>query len=303
MPKMIKRIYRAWMSFSQSVSRLNITAYAACISYFFMLSLVPMTILLCSIIPFTRITESDLISYFQELLPDFFDNLIERLVSSVYEGGYTALTVSILITLWSAGKGISALIQGINVVNGVEEKRNFIHKRFVCCIYTVIMLAAILVNLVLVVFGRGIADYLSTVWVGFADIQGFLVKPRYLYMFIILTLVFALCYAFLPNKRLKFREQLPGAVFASLCWMGFSFFFSLYVNRFNPYNMYGNLAMFIVAMIWMYFCMLFLLYGACINRYFKPLNMKIVYPIKSRKKSKENEEQSRQEINDKQTIS
>jgi len=302
MPKIIKRIYRTWMSFSQSVSRLNITAYAACISYFFILSLVPMTILLCSIIPFTRITESDVISYFQELLPDFFDNLIQRLVSSVYEGGYAALTISIVITLWSAGKGISALIQGINVVNGVEEKRNFIHKRIVCCVYTVIMLAAVLVSLILMVFGRSIADYLSTVWVGFADIQGFFVKPRYLYMFILLTFVFTLCYAFLPNKRLKFREQLPGAAFASLCWIGFSFFFSLYVNRFNPYNMYGNLAMFIVAMIWMYFCMLFLLYGACINRYFMPINRKIVHPIQTTKEIKENfdkiKENERQEINE-----
>lgn len=302
MPKIIKRIYRTWMSFSQSVSRLNITAYAACISYFFILSLVPMTILLCSIIPFTRITESDVISYFQELLPDFFDNLIQRLVSSVYEGGYAALTISIVITLWSAGKGISALIQGINVVNGVEEKRNFIHKRIVCCVYTVIMLAAVLVSLILMVFGRSIADYLSTIWAGFADIQGFFVKPRYLYMFILLTFVFTLCYAFLPNKRLKFREQLPGAAFASLCWIGFSFFFSLYVNRFNPYNMYGNLAMFIVAMIWMYFCMLFLLYGACINRYFMPINRKIVHPIQTTKEIKENldkiKENERQEINE-----
>lgn len=298
MPKIIKRIYRTWMSFSQSVSRLNITAYAACISYFFMLSLVPMVILLCSIIPFTRLTENDLISYFQELMPDFFDNIIERLVSSVYEGGYAVLTISILLTLWSAGKGISALIQGINVVNAVEEKRNFIHKRAVCCVYTVIMLAAIMVNLILVVFGRAIANYLATVWVGFADIQGFLVKPRYLYMFIILTLVFTLCYAFLPNKRLKFREQLPGAVFAAGCWIGFSFFFSLYVSKFNPYNMYGNLAMFIVAMVWMYFCMLFLLYGACINRYFKPINQKIVHPIKTGKELIEKRDEKRQKIDE-----
>ena len=286
MPKLVKRIYRSIVAFSISVGRLNITAYAACIAYFFMLSLVPMVILLCSILPFTRISEELLVQYFQEMTPDFFHNVIERLVSSVYRGGYAALTISILATLWSAGKGISALIQGINVVNAMEEKRNFIHKRIVCCVYTIFMLAAVLVSLVIMVFGRYISDYLSNVWSGFHKIQGVLVRPRYLYMFLILTAVFSLCYAYLPNKHLKFREQVPGAMFAAVCWIGFSFFFSLYVNKFNPYNIYGSLGIFIIAMVWFYFCMLFLLYGACINRYYRPITLKMVHPIQNIREKK-----------------
>ena len=296
MPKIIKRVYRSFTVFSRNVGRLNITAYAACITYFLILSLVPMMILLCSIIPFTGITENDLVMYFQEILPDFFDNLIARLVSSVYEGGYAALTISIVATLWSAGKGISALIQGLNVVNAMEEKRNFIHKRVVCCVYTVFMLAAILVSLILMVFGKNISNYLAGVWEGFSQIQGVLVRPRYLYMFLMLTFVFTLFYAYLPNKRLKFREQVPGAMFAALCWILFSFIFSIYVGRFNPYNMYGSLSMFIVAMIWFYFCMFFVLYGACINRYFRPLTLKLVYPIRTyREMMAKEKEQERDE--------
>lgn len=297
MPKIIKRAYRSFMVFSKNVGRLNITAYAACISYFLMLSLVPMLILLVSILPFTSITENDLVMYFQEMLPDIFDNLVARLISSVYDGGYAALTISIVATLWSAGKGISALIQGLNVVNGMEEKRNFIHKRAVCCLYTVFMLAAILVSLILMVFGMNISNYLAGVWSGFSKIQGVLVRPRYLYMFLILTVVFSLFYAYLPNKRLKFREQVPGAMFSALCWILFSFFFSLYVGRFNPYNMYGSLSMFIIAMIWFYFCMFFVLYGACINRYFRPLTLKMVYPIKNHREKLAREATEKQQEN------
>ena len=46
--------------------------------------------------------------------------------------------------------------------------------------------------------------------------------------------------------------------------------------------MYGNLAMVIVAMIWMYFCLLFFLYGGYLNKYFKPVNIVLVYPKKKR---------------------
>lgn len=46
--------------------------------------------------------------------------------------------------------------------------------------------------------------------------------------------------------------------------------------------MYGNFAIVIVAMFWIYFCLLFFLYGAYLNKYFKPINIVLVYPKKRR---------------------
>jgi hypothetical protein len=40
--------------------------------------------------------------------------------------------------------------------------------------------------------------------------------------------------------------------------------------------------MVVVAMIWMYFCFLFFLYGGYLNKYFKPVNIVLVYPKKKR---------------------
>jgi membrane protein len=280
--RVLKKVYKIYDDFARSVKRLNIDAYAACTSFFLLLSFTPMLILLCSILPFTKITEADLIYFMQGFIPEIFWNLISKLIDSVYSGGYAVLTVSAIVTLWTAAKGVSSMVQGLNAVYDVEEKRNYFVRRGVCCLYTLAILAAIYISLLLMVFGKTITNYLSGVTVWFKDVQGYIVRPRHLYMFLILTFIFALLYSFLPNKKQKFREQLPGAVFSSVCWIVFSTIFSYYVSRYNAYSMYGNLAMVVVAMIWMYFCFLFFLYGGYLNKYFKPVNIVLVYPKKKR---------------------
>ena len=278
----LKKIYKIYMHFVRSVKRLNIDAYAACTSFFLVLSFTPLLILLISILPLTRITETDLIAFFESFSPELFWNLEERLIDGIYSGGYAVLTISAIATLWTAARGVSSLVQGLNAVNDVEEKRNFFVRRGVCCLSTLILLGSLYISLLIMVFGKTIIRHLTKIWPQFTELQGILVKPRHLYNFLILVLFFALLYSFLPNKKQKFREQLPGAVFSAFCWIVFSWLFSLFINKYNPYNMYGNLAMVVVALMWIYFCLLFFMYGAYLNRYFKPVNIVLVYPKKHR---------------------
>ncbi len=282
--RVLKKIYKIYEHFVRSVKRLNIDAYAACTSFFLLLSFMPMMILLCSILPFTRITEQDVTLFFEGFTPEMFWDLEARLIDGVYSGGYAVLTISAIITLWTASRGVASLVQGLNAVNDVEEKRNFFVRRGVCCLYTLILLGALYISLVLMVFGKTIANQITRAWPDFSSLHGILVKPRHLYIFLILTLFFAVLYSFLPNKKQKFREQLPGAVFSSFTWIIFSWLFSLFISKYNPYSMYGNMAMVVVVMVWIYFCLLFFMYGAYLNRYFKPVNIVLVYPKKRRDK-------------------
>ena len=80
-----------------------------------------------------------------------------------------------------------------------------------------------------------------------------------------------LCYALLPFKKHKFREQIPGAVLAATVWTGYSYLFSLYINKFGAFSMYGSLTAIIILMIWLYMCMYFLFLGDNLNKYFRPI--------------------------------
>ena len=84
----------------------------------------------------------------------------------------------------------------------------------------------------------------------------------------VLTILFAFIYAFVPDKKLHFREQIPGASFAAVVWSIFSWGFSLYVDWSGSYSIYGSLSIIVIVMVWLYFCMYIIFMGAYINRYF-----------------------------------
>ncbi|MBS5724524.1 MAG: YihY/virulence factor BrkB family protein, partial [Clostridiales bacterium] len=59
-----------------------------------------------------------------------------------------------------------------------------------------------------------------------------------------------------------------GAIFAALGWVLFSYFYSLYIQYFPSASyLYGSLAAIVFLMLWLYICMMILIYGAEINKY------------------------------------
>ena len=89
-------------------------------------------------------------------------------------------------------------------------------------------------------------------------------------------------YAYIPNKKLRFTWQIPGAVFSAVVWNVFSWAFSIYVTRVNDFNTYGNLATIVIIMLWMYMCMYIIMIGAFINRYFGPAYQFLFGPLKKK---------------------
>ena len=89
-------------------------------------------------------------------------------------------------------------------------------------------------------------------------------------------------YAYIPNKKLKFLLQLPGAVFSAILWNLFSWAFSIYIGSINDFSTYGNLATIVIVMLWLYMCIYIVMIGAYVNKYFGPA-YKYLFNIKSTK--------------------
>ena len=83
----------------------------------------------------------------------------------------------------------------------------------------------------------------------------------------ILILLFAGIYAYVPDRKQRFKEQIPGAVFSAVGWSILSWGISMYLYYGNPYGIYGSLSVIIVVLLWMYFCMYIVLAGAYLNQY------------------------------------
>lgn len=267
---MVKKLYCIGRNFTKQITRDNLNAYAASIAFFFFLSLVPMLMLICSILPYTSLTEADLMKLVAEMVPASMESFFISQISYVYDKSPGVLSVSAVITVWSAAKGVLALMRGLNAVNGLSENRNYILLRIEASIYTVIMLGALLVSLVFMVFGNVIKGLVVQRIPHITVLLDLLSHFRFLLTWAVLTLVFTLLYTWIPNKKMKMKYQVPGAVFAAVAWSMFSYGFSVFVDRYNGLSMYGSLTTIIIVMIWIYCCMYIIMIGANMNRYFKP---------------------------------
>ena len=58
---MLSKLFQMWGDVSSRMRKQNISSHAASIAFFFFLSIVPMLIMICTIIPYTPLTEEDLV--------------------------------------------------------------------------------------------------------------------------------------------------------------------------------------------------------------------------------------------------
>ena len=278
------RLFRGIKDFGSEMKHQNISAFAASTAFFFFLSLIPMLIVICAVLPYTPLTEANLLVAIRDLIPEKIFPLAEGLVNDVYERSEGILPIAVIITLWTAGKGMLALMRGLNALGGIKETRNFLWVRFVSSFYTALMLLMVVLSLFVMVFGNRFVDMLLYKLPKLQPLVALLMHFRFLAVWILLMLLFAAIYSYVPNGTLKFREQIPGAAFTAIGWSVFSWGFSRYVD-WTESSIYGSLGLFVLIMFWMYFCMYIIMIGAYLNKYFAPLNQQVF--AKKEKKPKD----------------
>ena len=277
------RVYRTFYYYSKKFSSYHISTYAASASFFIITAVFPLLMLALSIVSFTPLSTQDFIEMIAMLLPNSFTPLLNQIAEDLLTSSATALSVSLLVTLWTAAKSMLGLLDGLNAIADVNDTRNFIFKRVICIGYMLVLIFGLLLNLALRVFGQHILVQLQHSAPRVSRVFSVVMQQRGLTLFLIFAVVFMLIYTFFPNKKMKFYMQIPGAAFTSLAWMMFSSIFSIYVNRIGQFTaLYGGLTMMILAMLWLYFCMYIVFIGAVINRSYPEIFWKVFVAIKRR---------------------
>lgn len=268
--KRFKKAADTLKDFIDSMGKCHATAYAAQAAYFIILSFIPFLLLLMTSVKYTPLTRQEVIHLIMYICPEHFQGFIEGIVWEVYEKSLGVVPVSAVLALWSAGKGIQALTNGFNSIYQIQETRNYFATRIRAVFYTLVFIIAIISTLILQVFGNTLQRELSKQFPFLEQIFAMIISMRVVITLSILCLVFLLMYKFIPNRRATFRSQLPGALLCAVCWSAFSFGFSLYVDFNNGFsNMYGSMTTIVLILLWLYFCMMFVMLGAQVNHYFE----------------------------------
>ncbi|MBR5510171.1 MAG: YihY/virulence factor BrkB family protein [Lachnospiraceae bacterium] len=269
------RLFSVGMKMKKEIEKQHVGAYAAQSAYFIILSFLPLIILLLSLFQYTGIGKGQFYALIQSVIPVNFQSWLIGIVDEMYEHTIAAVSISALMTIWSAGKSFMALNRGMNAICRVDKKPNYFLMRIRGAVFALFFVILLTATLVLIVFGNLIHEMMTVYFPVIAFFTRIILSFRAVLMLVLFILFFALLYRYLPNRKTTLLEQLPGAIFAAVAWYLFSFGFSMYIEYGNAFRMYGSLTTAILLMFWLYFVMYIVLIGMEINyqiQYFLPIS-------------------------------
>lgn len=276
--KKIKKDIWLW-DFIAKINQDCIGAFSAQAAFFIIISFFPFLMLLLSLSTLFNISEPIMDYFAVDLMPYAVQGLIRSFVDQVYIGSTSGMVwATVILTVWSASKGVMALMTGLNSIYGIPETRNYFLVRIISMIYTLLFSVMLIVVIVILVFGRSIYHWLTADFPWLHDILNPIISFRTIGAFVALTLFFWILFIFIPKRRAKVFAEFPGAFLAACGWIGFSYLFSYYIENIGNYSyLYGSLTAIVLFMIWLWICMFILFVGGEINLLFQgKCHLKIV---------------------------
>lgn len=240
---------------------------AAEMSYYLMLSLIPILLVVANIIPLLPINPTEIISVIESSFPqDISTILVPIVLDYMNSGSGGAISLGLFASIWSASKVFQTLRRVLDEVYGSVIKKNFLIARLLSLAILVGILFLLASVVFVFVFGEQILD-IVTDFFGFSIpfLHGFILS-KWIILPLILFFVTFIIYQFVPNHHLKYKYSIPGTIFSTIGLVLLSQFFSLY-SKYLGGDAIANQTIggFIVLLLFLYFSNVVVLFGALIN--------------------------------------
>ena len=279
----IKRLVDLIAALESIFTESHIFAYAAQASFFVIISAVPFLMLVLNILQAVMPVSRE---YFDRLILEFLPLQVQTLATDIISDLYSNVNISFvslttLFLIWTASRGVRAISSGLRVVYETSDDEGYIKSTIWSLIYTVVFMVSIIAVIAILLFGRYIANLISGYLPVINDLISIIFNLRYVIVFVFLTVVFMSAYKFLGKSKMKFSNQFTGAALSSGFWLIFSYVYSLYIQNVGKFSyIYGSLAAVIFLMLWLWFCMISLLFGAEVNRWLYEKDVTLIAFVK-----------------------
>lgn len=244
-----------------------LAAYAGQTAFFLILSFFPFMMFFFTLLDLTPLSQRDFLLWASGFIPEAFHNLLTEFTSEIYSGNTGGrISLTVITAIYLSSRAFWGLQQGLNSMYQVKESRNIFMLRIYSIFYSVVFAFIMMLMLGIMVFGHWIGAFLSQriPWMG--DGIQLILRFRVIICIPVLFVLFWILYYFLPSQKQKWRDQVPGAVFAAVGWLFLSAFFSMYVDRHGDYaSFYGTMTTIAFLLLWVYGCMYILFLGGIIN--------------------------------------
>ena len=251
----------------------NIPALAGQSAFFLLLSAIPLILFVFSML--SLLTGKDLKAEDFAAIPvqgmvPYFDKLINYIVDSVRKATSGTAIITAIVMLWSAGKGMYCITDGILRVYRIPNNKFWLLRRIYAMGYTIVMLLILFAGLVAVLANIFLASSINQLIGGGEQIHWLTHVLLQLLFTLLQTVLMAWALKlFLRNKVERsyttMRALIPGMLITVIAWKVLTFGVVYYLRHFAVSSVYGSLAGVFMVMIWVYFLTYLLLYGIQIN--------------------------------------
>lgn len=255
---------RLWRKFEDD----DVLNGAATLTFFFLLAIFPAAIFVLSLLPSLSIPhlQQAIVDLLHQALPEQSANLFEETIRDVSSERTQLLTIGLIFTVWSASAGVYAIMEQLNRVYDVKDRRGFWRARGIAILLMLLFVLLGIGSLSLVIFGGVVQFWLASIVGWSRPLLLIFATLRWIILAAALLLALAMIYRFGPDVNIKFQFVSPGNVVAATLIVLASIGFRFYVSKFGNYSAtYGSLAAMIILMLWMYLVGIILLVGCEIN--------------------------------------
>ena len=223
--------------------------------------------LLIMVVSRLSFTNTDIVTNILDIAPAGLKDYILYIINDISFSNTTSFTiVSIIVSLWSAAKGMQTLNTALDKIYKLPRRKNFILTRLICSLYTLVFLVLCIVVLVVQTFAEPIVKELTHNFPEFVSEVLLISSLKNVFTFMVIFVFLLLIYYQLPDRKGRMSFEVVGAAIAALLWVFITKIFTFYIARVsNASAMYGSLTSIILVFIWLYTSMQVVLYGAEIN--------------------------------------
>ncbi len=241
--------------------------FPAQMAFYMLLSLVPMVIVLSQILGLFDIS----VRYLYYIMDRYVSGDISSTIDSLFNYKPTgANNVVLTVTAaWAASKVMIPMhrLSNYTYTEGEYTSRGLVKEKIKSIIMVIIMVATLVFTLVVLVYGK----FIMNATIG-AVSDNRVVDILWTYLrwplnILLYFMIVSINYYFMPSKRMKFKEIIPGSVFCSLGMMLATIGFSIYASQIANYDIiYGSLASIVAVMFWLFLLAQILCLGVVFNK-------------------------------------
>ena len=265
----LRRAKEVILAVYKEVQRTRVLNMAAGLSYYFLLSLFPLLIVLATMLgylPIPNLFEHSM-DFAARFVPSEAMGLVRRILQSVLtpnRGGL--LSIGLVGTLWAASGGFASMIDALDIAYDARTSRPMLKQRLLAVGLTFMTGGLMAIAMLLTIVGDRAGHFLSNVIHLSYVFERSWPYLRWSIIGLCIVLSMELLYFFGPNVKQRFKHTLPGAVVGTLLWVLISAAVNVYVSNFANYNKtYGTIGAVVALMSWLYVSSIAILLGAELN--------------------------------------